>query len=408
MIRVVVVDDSGIARRAIGDALRATGDIEVVATAADSDAAIAAIRTHRPDVVTCDVEMPGMDGLGLLQHLMRSEPLPIIIISTTTQRGSQAAMRALELGAVEVLAKPSIAELPEFAGRVTRAVRAAAGARIRGRIHTPISSPTPTPTGTPVGAPTPTSTPSLAATGTPLRTQALATRPRPAERPPLPGPGTSSHPASVIAIGASTGGTEALASLLSRMPGQGPAIVIVQHLPAAFTLSFAKRLDSLSELDVSLAVDGEEILPGHAYVAPGGRHLLLRRSRERRLALGLDDGPAEHFQCPAADVLFRSVAALAGQQAIGVLLTGMGHDGASGLLAMRQAGALTIAQDEASCVVYGMPRAAVELGAAVEQLALDAIPDRLVRATSLEPAARIAPGSRPGYTGRDSRSEESR
>ncbi len=348
MIRVVVVDDSGIARRAISDALRADGEIDVVATAVDAASAMSALRTHRPDVATFDVEMPGMDGITLLETLMRTDPLPVIIISSTTQRGSQAALRALEVGAVEVLAKPSVAELPEFAGRLVRAVRAASMARVRAGGANPSRM---------LGEP---------------RTPAL---------PPATLGEGQSRAGSLIALGASTGGTEAIASILARMPASTPGLLIVQHLPAAFTASFAKRLNGLSAMQVSEAVPGEAVQVGHAPTSRlVGKASSVPLPGIGRLVLVVEPGPLEHYQCPAADVLFRSCAQVAGRSAIGVLLTGMGQDGASGLLAMRQAGATTIAQDEASSVVYGMPRAAVELGAACEQCSLEAMPERMLRA----------------------------
>ncbi len=341
MIRALVVDDSSFARRTIVEALFASGDIEVVATAANAEAAMAAIRTHRPDVATFDVEMPGTDGITLLEQLMHSDPLPVVMVSSTTTHGSVAAMRAFEAGAVEVLAKPAAAELPQFREALVRAVRAAASSRV-GRIvaRAPLTR-----------APPSSLTPTSVSTGAPQ----------------------------LLAIGASTGGTEALAYILARLPEQSPPLVVVQHLPAAFCASFAKRLDSLSALEVAVALDGQELRPGCAYIAPGGRHLMVAR-RGLRLHAALDDGPPEHYQRPSADVLFRSVAQAVGRQAVGALLTGMGSDGARGLLAMRESGAATLAQDEESCVVYGMPRAAVELGAAALVCPLLHMPERLLGA----------------------------
>ncbi|MBA3683988.1 MAG: chemotaxis response regulator protein-glutamate methylesterase [Planctomycetes bacterium] len=346
MIRVLIVDDSPTVRRLLSETLSRADDIEVVGTAPDPYVARERIVELRPDVITLDIEMPRMDGLTFLARLMEHLPIPVVVLSSLTVRGSEQAVRALELGAVEVLCKPASAHSVQDLGEeLLRSVRAAAAARPR-VIKVPAGPATP-PSG-------------------------VRVKPPPV---PLSASRRSGFAASqVLAIGASTGGTEAIRALLERMPADSPATVIVQHLPPMFTASFARRLNEICALRVAEASGGEDLRPGYAYVAPGGRHLLVVRNGDR-LRLLLDDGPAEHFQRPAVDVLFRSVAAAAGRSAVGVLLTGMGHDGAAGLLAMRSAGAHTIAQDEATCVVHGMPKAAVACGGAERELPLPCIAD---------------------------------
>jgi two-component system chemotaxis response regulator CheB len=338
MIRVLVVDDSATVRRLLSEELDAQPGIMAVATAADPYEARERIVADAPDVVTLDIEMPGMDGLTFLERLMASRPLPVVVISSLTSRGSEAAMRALELGAVEVLCKPGVDYPRDQLGQVLgRAVRAAALAR--------------------------------------PRASALVPRVETARWSPSPRGGA------LLAIGASTGGPQAVARLLSALPADGPPTVIVQHLPRLFTASFAQRLDQCSRMTVAEARGGEELRAGEAWVAPGGRHLLVVRD-SARLVLGIGDGPAEHFQRPSVDVTFRGVAAACGSASVGVLLTGMGSDGADGLLAMRRAGARTFAQDEESSVVYGMPRAAVENGAAETVAPLARLPERIIAALS--------------------------
>ncbi|MCS6971056.1 MAG: chemotaxis response regulator protein-glutamate methylesterase [Planctomycetota bacterium] len=335
MIRVLVVDDSATVRRVLSEALAAQQGIAVVGTAPDPYVARDRIAELKPDVLTLDIEMPRMDGLSFLAKLMQHYPLPVVVLSSLTPAGSELAMRAYELGAVEVLCKPSTAwSVDEAMPALVRALHRAAAARI------------------------------------------LPRRPVPAaELPPL----RLSTTNRVLAIGASTGGTEALRALFARLPADTPGTVVVQHMPAQFTAAFAERLSSVGKMRVAEAQGGEELLPGLAFVAPGGRHLVVERSGARYLT-ALRDGPPVHFQKPAVDVLFYSVARAAGANAVGVLLTGMGADGAAGLKAMREAGAHTIAQDEASSVVFGMPKAAIELGAAVEVAHLDQVPERIVRA----------------------------
>ncbi len=332
MIRVLVVDDSAIVRKALTEELGKYPDIEVVGTATDPYVARDKIVALRPDVVTLDLEMPRMDGLSFLARLMKYYPLPVVVVSSLTPENSEAAVRALELGAVEVVAKPgSTYSVPDVDRRLVWAIRAAASARPSRLDGEAIPSP---PAGT-----------SLAG----LRT---------------------TH--QVLAIGASTGGTTAIEIVLRGLPSTAPGTVIVQHMPEHFTAAFARRLDSICAMTVREARDQDDVVPGVALVAPGNRHLLLERNGARYVAR-VKDGPTVHHQRPSVDVLFTSVARSAGPNAIGVLLTGMGSDGAKGLLTMRQSGAHTVAQDEQTSVVFGMPQEAIKLGGACEVLPLPRI-----------------------------------
>jgi two-component system chemotaxis response regulator CheB len=321
-IRVLIVDDSAIVRKMLTEALAAEPDLEVVGTAPDPFVARDKIMSLHPDVLTLDVEMPRMDGLTFLKKLMRFHPLPVIIISSLGQSSSQTALEALQCGAVEVLAKPggpySVGELRQD---LPQKVRAAAHARV-GSAKPKLSAPTP---------------------ATPL---VLA---------------GASH-STVIAIGASTGGTEALREVLTAMPANMPGILIVQHIPPVFSLAFANRLNDTCRLRVKEAADGDRLSAGLALIAPGNFHMTLRKvGGEYQVAI--EDGPRVCYQRPSVDVLFESVAKVAKGDAIGAILTGMGSDGAQGLLQMKRAGARTLAQDEASCVVFGMPREAIRAGA---------------------------------------------
>jgi two-component system chemotaxis response regulator CheB len=343
VIRVLVVDDSALVRKVLSDELAKHADIEVVGTAIDPYVAREQIVRLRPDVVTLDVEMPRMDGLSFLAKLMRHLPTPVVVVSSLGQKDGDVAVRALALGAVEVIAKPGSAFAVQGLGQeLARAVRTAAAARVAHRAPAPAAGPAAAPAGAP-----------------PLA--ALETTHK------------------VLAIGASTGGTQAIERVLLGLPANAPGTVIVQHMPAHFTGAFAKRLDGICPMAVREAVDGDAVVPGVALIAPGDKHMVLQRSGAKYLAR-IKDGPPVHHQRPAVDVLFQSVARHAGRNAIGVLLTGMGADGARGLLAMREAGAHTVAQDEASCVVYGMPREAARLGAAAEVAPLDAVPAAVLRA----------------------------
>ncbi len=345
MIKVLIVDDSATVRRILTDSLAKEQDIHVVGTAPDPYVAREMVVSLQPDVMTLDIEMPRMDGLSFLDKMMRHWPMPVVVISSLTQKGSDEAMRALDLGAVEVLTKPgsaySVTELGPILGRTIRAAYAA-----RTRLRPPLAAP--------------------ASSG-------------PVAKPPLLGRTTNK----ILAIGASTGGTDAIKTVLDGLPGDTPGTIIVQHMPPMFTASFANRLNQTSRLRVAEARGGEELLPGLAFVAPGGHHVVVVRSGAK-YHLELRDGPPIHFQRPAVDVTFMSVAKAAGANAVGVLLTGMGTDGAEGLRAMRQAGAYTIGQDEASSVVYGMPKAAYDCGAVVEQASLGRVATK-----ALEALARI-------------------
>jgi two-component system, chemotaxis family, protein-glutamate methylesterase/glutaminase len=341
MIRVVVVDDSALVRGVLTELINQAGDMRVIGQAADPYEAREKIRELDPDVITLDVEMPRMDGLAFLERIMKLRPMPVVMISTLTERGAQTTLRALELGAVDFVAKPTInvkAGLDELAREITGKLRAAAQARVARRVAAVTAPATP-----------------LAKAG---------------------GAGVAGD--RLIAIGASTGGTEAIREILTALPPTMPGIVITQHMPAGFTTSFASRLDQLSALHVKEAADGDRILHGHAYVAPGGRHLAIERSALGGFVCRVSDGEAVNRHKPSVDVLFRSVARWAGARATGVMLTGMGADGATAMREMRARGAHNLVQDEASCVVFGMPREAIAVGAASEVLPLGSIAQRLV------------------------------
>ena len=338
-IKVLIVDDSALIRSVMKEIINSQDDMEVVGQAPDPLVARELIKQTNPDVLTLDVEMPRMDGLDFLEKLMRLRPMPVVMVSSLTERGSEITMRALELGAVDFVTKPKISiqsGMLEYTETITDKIRAAAKARIKPRQSTPAAA---------------------GGTGAAL--------------PMLRNPLTSSE--KLIIIGASTGGTEAIKDFLMQMPSDCPGILITQHMPEGFTRSFAKRLDSLCRISVREAEGGERVLPGHAYIAPGHSHLLLVRSGANYMTQ-LDTGPAVNRHRPSVDVLFNSSAQAAGKNAVGVILTGMGKDGALGMLAMKQAGAHNFAQDEASCVVFGMPREAIAVGAAHEVGALQALP----------------------------------
>lgn len=326
-IRVLIVDDSAIVRKILSEALTGEPDIEVAGTAPDPYVARDKILALKPDVLTLDIEMPRMDGLTFLRKLMDYHPMPVIVISSLGQASCKAALEALESGAVEVMAKPggpySVGELRmAIAGKI----RAAAAARLRTR-----------------AARSETLSPSKA---TAARTAGLP---------------NGFDLTKIIAIGASTGGTEAIADVLTHLPEHTPGILITQHIPANFSRAFAERLNSICRIHVKEAADGDELAPGLALIAPGDFHMVLRK-RPGGYFVAVKDGPRVCYQRPSVDVMFRSVAQIAGSHAVGVLLTGMGSDGAAGMLEMKQAGAETIAQDEASCVVFGMPREAIRMG----------------------------------------------
>jgi len=345
--RVVVVDDSALVRSMLSEIINRQSDMVCVGAAADPLVARDMIRALNPDVITLDVEMPRMDGLEFLSRLMRLRPMPVVMVSTLTEQGAEVTLRALELGAVDFVAKPRIgvsSGLNELAGDIVDKIRVAACARV-GR-HS--------------GAP-PTAPVATAATAEPL-------------------PRTSTE--KVICIGASTGGTEAIREVLVPLPADAPAIVITQHMPPGFTTSFAARLNTLCRISVAEARHGERILPGHAYIAPGGRHLRIERNGSNYVAIIEDTEPVNRHR-PSVEVLFRSAARVIGPNALGVMLSGMGADGAQAMREMKDAGSYNLVQDEASCVVFGMPRMAIQAGAAHEVLPLNHIaPTLLARLTN--------------------------
>lgn len=338
-IRVLCVDDSALVRSLMVEIINGHPDMEVVATAPDPLVARELIKQHNPDVLTLDVEMPRMDGLDFLDRLMRLRPMPVVMVSSLTERGSEVTLKALELGAVDFVTKPKLGlrdGLMEYSDLIADKIRAAAASRPR---------------------------------------QAMRQRPRQRM---LTRPFSTTE--KLVMIGASTGGTEAIRQVLEPLPPNSPAIMITQHMPAGFTKSFVQRLDNLCAVQVHEAEDGQRVLPGHVYLAPGGvAHMKLARSGANYI-VQLDYGEPVNRHRPSVDVLFNSAAEVAGRNAVGVLLTGMGKDGAQGMLAMKQAGAITFAQDEASCVVFGMPREALHIGAADEAVPLSEISERILAA----------------------------
>jgi len=336
MTRVLVVDDSSTMRKLISSALSSDPELEVVGEAGDPLEAREAIKALNPDVITLDVEMPNMNGLDFLERIMRLRPMPVVMVSTLTSRGAEATLEALELGAVDCVEKPGGADPASFS-RLAEKVKVAARARVRHRG---------------------------------LR-----------KEPPCSGVFTPND--KIVAIGSSTGGVEALLSIIERLPANCAPTVIAQHMPAAFTKSFAERLNRASAATVTEARDGDPLAPGRVYVAPGGDfHLEVEGSTAFRCKV--TQGPPVSGHCPSVDVLFSSVARSAKARGVGMILTGMGRDGARGLLSMRQAGARTLGQDEATCVVYGMPRAAFELGAVERQLPLEKLGPALRKLTNKE------------------------
>ncbi len=338
-IKVLCVDDSALIRDLMTKIIDAQPDMTVVATAPDPLVARDLIKRHNPDVLTLDVEMPRMDGLDFLERLMRLRPMPVLMVSSLTRRGSEITLRALELGAVDFVAKPEVGireGMFEYADTIADKIRAAAQARPhrQGRMAEPAA-------------------------------------PREALKAPI----LSSE--KLIIIGASTGGTEAIRQVIEPLPANSPAVLITQHMPGGFTRSFAERLNKLCRVTVKEAEAGERVLPGHVYIAPGDWHMRLTRSGANYV-IALDDGPPVNRHRPSVDVLFDSAASCAGRNALGVILTGMGKDGAAGLLKMRQAGSHTVAQNEDSCVVFGMPKEAIALGGAVEVVALQDIAQHLM------------------------------
>ncbi len=341
-IKVLIIDDSALMRGILREIINSHSDMEVVGQAPDPLTARELIKQCNPDVLTLDVEMPKMNGLEFLEKLMRLRPMPVLMVSSHTEQGNEVTLKALELGAVDFITKPGIGAaggfgMADMGNEIGEKIRAAARARIhRHALNAPTWE----------------------------RPQPLA--------------GTSLNGAEkLIFFGSSTGGTEALKEVLMRMPANSPPVLITQHMPEAFTRSFAQRLDGISAMTVKEAEQNERVLPGHAYIAPGHSHLRLRKNGSLYYTELSRDEPVNRHR-PSVDVLFDSAAEVAGAKALGVIMTGMGKDGARGLLAMRQAGAYTIAQDEATCVVFGMPKAAIEVGAAMEIAGLRDIAARVL------------------------------
>lgn len=335
-IQVLCVDDSALIRQLMTQIVNSYPDMEMVATAPDPLIARDLIKRHNPDVLTLDVEMPRMDGIDFLERLMRLRPMPVVMISSLTRKGSEVTFNALELGAVDFITKPQLGlreNMLHYSDTIADKIRAAARARVSRNVPTPA-------------------------------TKRLITSPLQGSE-------------KIIAIGASTGGTEAIRQVLTPLPPTSPALLITQHMPPGFTRSFAERLDKLCQISVKEAEDGERVLPGHAYIAPGDIHMELVRSGAN-YQIHLNDAPPENRHRPSVDILFHSVAKVAGRNAVGVILTGMGNDGAAGLLAMRKAGAKTLAQNEATCVVFGMPREAINLHAACDVVALEHISQKML------------------------------
>jgi two-component system, chemotaxis family, protein-glutamate methylesterase/glutaminase len=349
VIRVLIVDDSRMIRDVLTDILKEQPDIQVVGAAADAFEARDMIRDLKPDVITLDVEMPKMNGLEFLDKLMRARPTPVVMISSATERGSEVTFRALELGAVDFVTKPRLGdETPEDYGNVIAdKIRAARSARLK----------------------------------QPRRADPNDTASMPAVIAKKPVPRGIKTSEKLIAVGASTGGTEAIREFLAGMTPDCPGIVIVQHMPENFTRMFAERLNGLCQITVKEAEHNDPILPGHAYIAPGGKHLWVKRD-EGQLLAKLSTEPPMNLHRPSVDFLFMSVAKFVAADTVGVLMTGMGKDGARGMLEMKNKGAYTIAQDEASSVIFGMPREAIELGAVDEVVTLTRIRDKALAAAA--------------------------
>jgi two-component system, chemotaxis family, protein-glutamate methylesterase/glutaminase len=340
-VRVLIVDDSAVVRRTLSEVLSSDPEIEVIGTAADPFVATERIREQVPDVITLDIEMPRMDGLTFLQKIMTQHPIPVVICSSLAEAGAQSTLKALEYGAVDIIAKPRLGSkqfLEDSRVVLCQSIKAAAAARLQNLRPTRIVEPK--------------------LTADAILSPATHAMAETTEK--------------VVAIGASTGGTEALKVLLETLPADGPGIVIVQHMPELFTRAFANRLDGLCRISVKEAESNDTVLRGRALIAPGNHHMLLKRSGARYY-VEIKEGPLVCRHRPSVDVLFRSAARYAGQNAVGVILTGMGDDGARGMLEMKQAGATTIAQDEATCVVFGMPNEAIKRAAVDKILPLGAV-----------------------------------
>jgi two-component system chemotaxis response regulator CheB len=351
-IKVLIVDDSATVRQTLKEVLESDPEIEVIATAADPFIAASRLAQEVPDVITLDVEMPRMDGLTFLDKIMKQHPMPVVMCSSLTAQGSETALSALEKGAVDIIEKPRIGTrqfLEESRIRICDAIKSAAQARMpsrRGHPPAPMSV-----------APKLSADVIIPRSGSQAMIQTTE---------------------KIVAVGASTGGTEALKVFLEQMPADAPGIVIVQHMPEKFTEAFANRLNSICKIGVKEAVDGDSVLRGHALIAPGNKHTLIKRSGARYF-VEVRDGPLVSRHRPSVDVLFRSAARYAGRNCVGVIMTGMGDDGAKGMREMKEAGGYNLAQDEASCVVFGMPKEAIEAGGVDEILPLDKLAPEVVR-----------------------------
>lgn len=344
-IKVFIIDDSAFMRQLLTEILESDRQIKVIGTASDPFVAAKKLASETPDVITLDIEMPRMDGITFLRKLMAQHPLPVVVISSLTGQGSETAMKALECGATEVIQKPDLhdqGKLEEAKIRLLDSVKAAKLSKIKRRKASETSY-------------TVEKKLSADAVLNPLRRNSMI---KTTEK--------------VVAVGASTGGTEALRDFLSALPADAPGIIIVQHMPEMFTKSFANRLDQLCKISVKEAENGDSVIRGRALIAPGNKHMLLKRSGARYY-VDVVDGPLVNRHRPSVDVLFRSVAEYAGRNSIGIIMTGMGDDGAKGMMEMKEAGAYTIAQDEKSCVVFGMPKEAIRLNAVDKILPLDRI-----------------------------------
>lgn len=355
-IKVLIVDDSAVVRQALSAVFSSDKEIEVIGTAADPYYAAQKIQKNLPDVITLDIEMPRMDGLTFLKKIMNQHPIPVVIISSLTISGTETAMKALEFGAVDIITKPQLSSREFFEEsriRLCDVVKAAASAKLK-----------------------------KMRSSRPAAPESIRVEPKYTADAVIP----KSHAnlsmikttEVVIAIGASTGGTEALRELLEVLPADSPGIVIVQHMPEIFTRSFAQRLDEICKITVKEAENGDSVIRGRALIAPGNKHTLLKRSGARYY-VEVKDGPLVNRHRPSVDVLFRSTARYAGKNAVGVIMTGMGSDGAKGLLEMKEAGARTAAQDEKTCVVFGMPKEAIKLGAAEKILPLSRLPEFILK-----------------------------
>lgn len=346
-IKVLIVDDSASVRTALSDIINSEPGMTVAGTASDPYFAAERLRSDIPDVIICDIEMPRMDGITFVQKLMQQRPLPVVICSSLANAGSPTAMAALEAGAVEIITKPKMGTaqfILEARTRICDAIRAASAARVRSR----------------------------------SRLEPSAKLTADAVLPPA-GRRTVEHTTDrLVVVGASTGGTEALRVLLEALPANAPGLAVVQHMPAGFTSAFARRLDSLCRIEVREAATGDRLIPGLALIAPGDHHMLLHRSGAQ-YRVEVREGPLVSRHRPSVDVLFRSTARAAGPNALGIIMTGMGDDGARGLLEMREAGARTLGQDEASCIVYGMPKEAMRMGGVETELPLNRLAAEVMR-----------------------------